>query len=119
MFVEAIEKVAEFTRPIHTISRNYGSDLVSPGAATIFMINPDGWALTCAHVARLLPASVELNKKYGEFKKELVLTQGKKNSKRLQRELELKYELSKHKVVELKNVFVNCIRGKLGVEVHF
>ena len=52
MFVDAIEKAAAFTRAIHMISRNYGSDGIQPHAATLFFVNAEGWALTCAHVAR-------------------------------------------------------------------
>lgn len=46
----------EFTRPIHTIVRYFGSTDVHPGAATLFFINSDGWALTCRHVAEHLIA---------------------------------------------------------------
>jgi hypothetical protein len=38
MFSDAIEKVAGYTRGIHTITREYGSDIVVPGAATFFLL---------------------------------------------------------------------------------
>lgn len=35
MFIKAIEEVDKFTRPLHTIVRNYGG-LISPGTSTFF-----------------------------------------------------------------------------------
>ena len=46
MFVSAIDTAAHFTRPIHTITRLWGEATVVPGAATLFFVNSDGWALT-------------------------------------------------------------------------
>ena len=60
MFVEAIETAASFTRAVHTISRTYGSNVVRTGASTIFFVNADGFALTCAHVARYLFAGSQV-----------------------------------------------------------
>jgi len=37
MFANAIENAAQFTRAIYTISRNFGSDKITPGAATLFL----------------------------------------------------------------------------------
>jgi hypothetical protein len=51
MFVGAIERVSAFVRPIHSIARTRGSQTITPGAATLFFVNADGWALTCKHVA--------------------------------------------------------------------
>jgi len=64
MFIEAIEKAIEFTRPIHMIYNNFGSTNVYTGTATIFFVNNDGWFLTCRHVAQELIAIENLNKKY-------------------------------------------------------
>lgn len=38
MFIKAIEEVDKFTRPLHTIVRNYGG-LISPGTSTFFFVN--------------------------------------------------------------------------------
>lgn len=51
MFINAVERVATFTRPIHIIFRTYGSEDVRRAAATLFFVNSDGWALTCKHVS--------------------------------------------------------------------
>jgi len=39
MFTEAIERVAQFTRAIHTISRLYNATEVIPGASKLFLVN--------------------------------------------------------------------------------
>lgn len=67
MFVKAIDIAAHFTRPIHTIVRNYESNIVVPGAASLFFVNAEGYALTCARVAKVLVAAEELGKKRQAF----------------------------------------------------
>jgi hypothetical protein len=57
MFVNAIAAASGFTRPIHTITRLWRETTVVPGAATLFFVNADGWALTCKHVASQLVVS--------------------------------------------------------------
>ena len=52
MFVKAIEEVAGYTKAIHTLQRVWGANRIVPGSATLFFVNSDGWALTCAHVAK-------------------------------------------------------------------
>ena len=68
MFKESIEKVANFTRPIHTIQRTYGGKQIIPGTATLFFVNEEGYAITCKHVIELLVASENLTKNYKNFK---------------------------------------------------
>ncbi len=48
MFVEAIDRAVGFTRPIHFITRYYDSQEVYPGAATLFIVNADGWGSPAA-----------------------------------------------------------------------
>lgn len=71
MFVKAIESVIEFTRPILTIGRLYGSTQVEPGCATAIVINDEGWLLTCKHVAQLIVDADAINQKYLNFKQEV------------------------------------------------
>ena len=117
MFVKAIETAARFTRPIHSISRNYGSQLIQPGAATLFFVNSEGWALTCRHVAQLLVGADKLAERRKAFADELNTRQGQKKERQLLRELEQKYGYSKRATFELYNNFVNCIDGNLDVEI--
>lgn len=67
MFVDAIEKVTQFTRPIMFITRNYKSDTVVPGLATLFFINDSGCAVTCKHVAEMLLQADTINQGYQNF----------------------------------------------------
>jgi hypothetical protein len=119
LFVDAIERVAGFTRPIHTIVRYFGSEDVYPGAATLFFVNADGWALTCRHVAQQVIGAEHLSHRYGDFVAERDALPAT-NRRQLERNLQRKYGLSKNTVVEAKNRFVNCVNGPLKVtfELH-
>ena len=69
MFVSAIEEAKEFTRPIHSIMRCYKSTEIIPAAATLFILNEDGYALTCKHVVEgLIAPADEINAKYASYK---------------------------------------------------
>lgn len=108
MFVEAIKKVSEYTRPIYTITREYDSNLVLPGAATMFFVNELGQAITCKHVAAIIAQTEMVNSKYFQFKKEKEsLAIGNKFKRKL-RELEQKYQYQKGITVQIKNTFMDC-----------
>ena len=117
MFIQAIETVANFTRPIYTIHRNYDSQLIQAGASTLFFVNADGWALTCRHVADLIVGAEQLRKKRKDFENELLIHKGKKNIKQFTKELERKYGYSKKETFEIQNLFFNCIEGPLEFEI--
>ena len=116
MFIAAIERAAQFTRPIHFITRFWGSQKVIPGSATLFFVNADGWALTCAHVARQLEVSGQVVANYRTFKAERakVLATGK-NRQQL-RALERKYNYTSSTPVELLITFLNCVDGQPDLE---
>lgn len=112
MFVEAIKKVSLFTRPIHTIRREYGSDVVIPGAATMFFVNELGVAITCKHVANIITQAEKINKHFLNFKKEKESLPSPNNNKykRKLRELEKKYHYEKKNItVQVKVNFNNCV----------
>src|SRR3989344_376455 len=111
MFETAIESAAEFTRPIHTISRNYGSEVVQAGAASLFFVNADGWAITCKHVIELLRVSKALESHRNAFLKEISDGGGPLAPRKLLRQLESKYQLSKNKAYELNTMLVECTDG--------
>lgn len=114
MFVTAIEHAAAFTRPIHSIVRYFGSTEVHPGAASLFFVNADGWALTCRHVAEELIAAGQLEQKYKAFKAERDAL-GAKRRRQAERELQRKHGLDHTKPVEIANRFMNCIEGPLNL----
>ncbi len=109
MFIEAIEKNSHYTRAIHSIIRTYGSNKIIPGAATLFFVNEEGYAVTCKHVAELLINSDNINKKYITFKAErdALPKDGEFNQKL--RELEAKYNFNAGAIIQVKNTFVDCV----------
>lgn len=104
MFVKAIQDVAEFTRAIHSISRNFGSQKVERGAATLFFVNEEGWALTCKHVAQWIAQADIINKKFHQYQLE---SRGLsvQSSKTVARNL----GLDETKMAEMRITFVDCV----------
>jgi len=117
MFVKAIQTAGAFTRPIRTIGRFYGSKDVIPGTATLFFVNKDGWALTCAHVARQLILTDKLFKRFNSFKDELREVSAGKKGSQTRRALEQKYGIRRGKLVELHSSFTDCLEGNLNFEI--
>lgn len=107
MFETAIEKISGFTRPLHTISRTYGG-LVIPGSATFFFVNNAGVAITCKHVANMIPSADTINAAYLQFKAERDKLANDGRYPKLLNGLELKYKYGKETTVQLKNNFLNC-----------
>jgi hypothetical protein len=116
MFVAAIERADQFTRPIHSIARFWGSTTVVPGTATLFFVNADGWALTCGHVVRQLAAADALLAKFTQFKAERAALPAGPKRRNAVRALEKKHAYADRQPVELYNNFVNCIEGPLDIE---
>jgi hypothetical protein len=109
LFVHAIDIAERFTRPLHIVTRNYGSSTPYAGAATLFFVNADGWALTCRHVAQHLTATDQVNANYAAFVAELAAGKGKVKEKKLRRQLEQKYRFTNKSPVQILNRFVNCV----------
>jgi hypothetical protein len=116
MFVSAIETAMKFTRPIHTISRTYGSSLVQAGASSLFFVNSDGWALTCGHVAKQIVISDQVLKRKIAFEKDLLSPQTDKK-KKWKKEVEKKYNLTNSETYEIYNNFFNCVVGDLNIDI--
>lgn len=109
MFQDSIEKIAGFTRPIHTILRTYSGKKVIPGAATLFFVNEEGYAITCKHVVNQLISSKKLTNNFKAFKAERdKLPKDGKYAKKL-KGLELKYKYSPESIIQVKNTFVDCV----------
>jgi hypothetical protein len=105
MFVNAIEEVAAYTRPIHTISRNYKETFVIPGAATIFFVNKEGCAITCKHVADLLGSRESINDHYKKFKSEKTTIGINNKYKQRIKSLEDAYNIKEGTMIQLKELF--------------
>jgi len=118
MFVEAIEKAAQFTRAIHSITRTYGGKKIIPGAGTLFFVNEFGFAVTCKHVVELLISSDKLNKQYFDFKGERDKIKGGNSYKQQLKGLELKYKYGPASIIQVKNNFVDCVDHLSGFTTH-
>ena len=119
MFIDAIETVAGYTRGLHIITREYGNNIVVPGAATLFFVNELGHAITCKHVAVLITQANQVNKNFQQFKieKDVLTDSGSKYKRRL-RELEQKYKYTEGVTVQIKNNFLNCVDKMTGFQIH-
>ena len=114
MFVEAIQKVAGFTRAIHTISRTYASNQVIPGAATLFFVNELGVAITCKHVIQWLAQGHTLQSRYQEFAAKKRETKHPRKIK----ELEVAYGYRENSLIQMKTTFVDCVDRMSGFTWH-
>ncbi len=106
MFESAIEKISRYTRPLHTISRTY-EGLVLPGAGTFFFVNDNGVAVTCKHIAELIPAANNINALFQNYKAEAAKIPRDNKYSRNIKGLELKYKYLKETTVQLKHNFLN------------
>lgn len=118
MFVTAIERASLFTRPIYFIGRFYGSTEVHPGAATLFFVNDQGWALTCKHVLANVLGADQLAARRNAFLTEKAALRG--NALPKQRKglatLEKKHGFGKGAPYEAKTMFINCVQGPLAFD---
>lgn len=122
MFVKAIEKAIKYTRPFKSICRCYGQTIIEPGCATFIIVNDEGWILTCKHVAEQHQIATNANKRYSQFKNELMLIpKNGKYYKTAVRSLEKKYGYDKNKntLIQQKNLFVGVVDKMTGFEWHY
>ncbi|MDH5761546.1 MAG: serine protease [Nitrospinota bacterium] len=117
MFIQAIEKADQFTRPIHFIHREYGSDTVIPGSATLFFINDEGWALTCKHIAQNILSANTLNDKWASFREALEKTEHNSKKKKSVDELKKRYGFKKGGIIQMKTRLMSCASGFRGLEI--
>ncbi len=109
MFENAIDTASQFTRSLHTITRNYSSATIRKGASTLFFVNDEGWALTCRHVADLLTTQIELDQVKEKFISDrTLLIPTAKQPKSIERDLAKKYGFDGNTNYEIRNYFLNC-----------
>ncbi len=118
MFIEAIEQVSNFTRPVHSIQRTYSGKQVIPSAGTLFFVNEEGYAVTCKHVAEMLLSAEHINQHYNQFKSEKNKALTDARHKQLVKGLEMKHQLTPASTIQLKNNFVDCVDTMTGFNFH-
>jgi hypothetical protein len=118
MFIQAIERVAQFTRPLNTIQRTYNAKKIMPGSATLFFVNEKGYAVTCKHVADMLTISEKINQNYLSFKNERQKIPNDGKQKAHLKGLELKYKFIPETTIQIKNTFVDCVDTMSGFTWH-
>jgi hypothetical protein len=119
LFVKAIETVGQYTRPIHSISRYWGSETIHPGAATLFFVNEEGWALTCRHVAEQFIVADQLRERWTSYQDQrATLREG--HGQQPASNLEPEYEFSSNRPVEMLNRVIDCVEGEpqLKLQIH-
>jgi hypothetical protein len=114
MFVSAIEKADLFTRPIHTISRNYKDTQVAAGAGTLFFVNEEGCAVTCRHVAEAIIQGENNNAHYQNFVGEAFKVN---NDPQALRRLEEKFGYREGIVVNQSFKFIKCFDHLGGIDM--
>ncbi|WP_080058580.1 trypsin-like peptidase domain-containing protein [Spirosoma aerolatum] len=120
MFVDAIERVDSFTRPLHSIVRLYGHDGIIPGTATLFFVNEEACAITCKHVADLVAQADAIFQNYREFQGARRDVLREKNVTHLISQLETKYKLSPDTIIRIRNNFIGCVDQfqRLNIDSH-
>lgn len=111
MFINAIERVARFTRPLHSIIRLYGSKQLIPGSATMFFVNEAGYAVSCKHVVDMLMAADGINNRYRDFRKQKNALAEREDSHESMKSLEASFKYNPETIIQLKNNFVDCVAG--------
>lgn len=111
MFINAIERVARFTRPLHSIIRLYGAKQLIPGSATMFFVNESGYAVSCKHVVEMLMAADGINKRYQDFRTKRIGLLNDENYLESVKSLETSFKYAPDTIIQLKNNFVDCVMG--------
>ncbi len=117
MFVKAIEEAAGYTKAIHVLTRVWGASRIVPGSATLFFVNSDGWALTCAHVAKHFIDAGQIAEKFDAFRTERAEIPNDRNQRNAINQLERKYGYKAGEVVELHTRLIDCVEGNVNMDI--
>jgi len=118
MFVEAIEAVDQFTRPIHFIARYYGGSDIIPGTGTLFFVNENGYAITCRHVAQQILHANHIYENYLKFKSELRRFERDPGYETQRQFLEGKYKINGEVPIRILFNFISCIDSYKSLTIH-
>ena len=118
MFEDAIEKVSQYTRSVHSIMRVYESNKILAATGTLFFVNDEGYAVTTKEFARLLTAAGQMEKTFTKFKEErAAIPMDRKHDARL-KELEERYKYHDKAIIQARNMFIDCIDKMSGYTCH-
>lgn len=118
MFVKAISEASKYTRAIHSISRNYKTDKIIPGAATLFFVNDQGYAITCKHVIQWISQGMQVGKNFHTFKESLSRVPKDGKYKQTLKNLEVKHHLQEGSMIQMRTTFMDCIDSISGFTWH-
>ena len=117
MFVKAIEEVGGYTKAIHLLMRIWGASRIVPGSATLFFVNSDGWALTCAHVAKNFVDAQRMVERFDAFREERTSIPADRNQRNAINQLERKFGLKPGEIVEIHTRLVDCVEGNVDMDI--
>nr|WP_295929377.1 trypsin-like peptidase domain-containing protein [uncultured Dyadobacter sp.] len=118
MFVDAIEKIDQFTRPVHFVIRYYGGSDIVPGTATLFFVNDDGFAVTCRHVARQILYANSIYENYLKFRSELRRFEKDPGFETQKHFLESKFKITADSPIRILFNFIQCVSSHKGLTIH-
>ncbi|HET9057195.1 MAG TPA: trypsin-like peptidase domain-containing protein [Chitinophagaceae bacterium] len=114
MFANAITKVSDFTRPVHSIVRTYGSKQIIPAAGTLFFVNEEACAITCKHILTSILDGNNKNTRFKQFADERNKIPHDSKYKKNLKGLELKYHYDESSIVQIKTTFMDCVDKMSG-----
>jgi hypothetical protein len=117
MFVTAVAKASTFTKPISFITRFYDSIEIQPDTATLFIVNADGWALTCRHVLDAILACDQIAARRAAFQADIAAIKGKRSRNAI-RNVAKKHQFDSQPVLEQLYRFGGCVDTMTGFDWH-